>query len=797
MARPTGNTKRSSGARPSAKAQAGAPVKPVASGGTGYSGMDVFDKVVWYCLHLLLVLVPLAMTNLTFLGIGNGLPLTYDQFDIAKVFVMRALTIVALGAWAWKLLMSGGRIRRTKVDWLIVAFLAWVVLTTVFSVHWPTAFFGKYRRFEGLISFANYAAIFFLTVQMVDRPSRIRSLARTLFIGGSLVAIYGLMQSVGIDPIKWGNLPFEAQRSFSTYGNPDLLGGYLMFPLPIALGLALSEENEIWRWVYWFGFSVLMVGVWITEVVRGAWIGGMVAFAAIVVAVVLSGYRPKWLDWGGLGVSLVNIAFLVVRSMSSRGVLNVAERVQSITQTSEGSAATRFEIWGAAVNAIKARPLVGWGADTFRLVFPRFKPLAYTKDAGYLSVADNVHDYPLQLASALGIFGFLLLYGVLGLVVWLSASMLSPIRGAVLGSLSAVGVVLVVLAFGACIAGLYILRERPGQQQYVAWAFLGVFGYVLYLSAPQCFVRGRGRERLLLAAFWAAALGYIVHLFFGLSVTGSTFLLWFSFGILLSPLATAREVEAPSWGSFGTIASLGLLSFFFIYNAVYLVGDNYYLKARVSQGDAATRIGYVKSAISLNPFNDMYRAELGLAYQDLMIAWLSQAQSQTGTTQAQSISQGRQAFLDAETALKETIAFVPTEYDNYVFLTNLYNQGGVYFDATYFDKAITLAKKAEADIEPNGPAVRFQEGLAYQYKGDFKNAITTLVTASRQDPSYVEVKMLLGDIYRRQRDWANARLWYQEAAKVSSGSQKKQVESALQAVEASAKAGAETTPAKK
>ena len=40
------------------------------------------------------------------------------------------------------------------------------------SISPATAFFGKYRRFEGLLSFINYAVIFFLVVQFADRPSR-------------------------------------------------------------------------------------------------------------------------------------------------------------------------------------------------------------------------------------------------------------------------------------------------------------------------------------------------------------------------------------------------------------------------------------------------------------------------------------------------------------------------------------------------------------------------------------------------------------------------------------------------
>ena len=109
--------------------------------------VSVARRVCWWALLAMVFLVPLAMSNLTFLGFRS--PFTFDQFEIVKVFLQRALGLVALGAWAWDLLRRGGKIRRTPVDWLILAFVVWVAITTVTSIHWPMALFGKPRRYEG------------------------------------------------------------------------------------------------------------------------------------------------------------------------------------------------------------------------------------------------------------------------------------------------------------------------------------------------------------------------------------------------------------------------------------------------------------------------------------------------------------------------------------------------------------------------------------------------------------------------------------------------------------------------
>lgn len=667
--------------------------------------MTTAQTIVWFCILGLVAIVPIAMSNWTFLGFA--LPMTFDQFDIIKVFVQRALTLVAFGAWGWHILVEGGRIRRTKVDYLILALLGWIVLTTFTSISPPTAFFGKYRRFEGLVSFVNYAAIFWLTTQLVDRASRVRTVAVTLFWSAMAVDFYGLLQILGKDPITWGKLPFELTRAFSTYGNPDLLGGYIIFPLILALALALSEERTGWRITYWAGFGLTAV-VWIMAFVRGAWIGGAVALVILAVAAWRQRVHTNVVDYsfaGGIGAVLVAV---IVRSFSNpNSVLNFAERVKSIFVFDQGSAKTRFEIWQAAIAAIKDRPILGFGADTFRLIFPKYKPVEYVADAGYLSVADNVHNYPLQITAALGIPGFLLLYGV--------------------------------------------------------------FAVAAVVSAPVVFARQESpkADRLLLAGFWAACAGYLVHLFFGISVTGSSFLLWLSMAAVLSPTATTHEHKAPSWGLAAASVALVVVAVLFVGNIVYVAADNAYLKARVV-ATGQERIDYVETAISRNPYNDMYRAELGLAHTDVLVQYLNQLQTvqQTGGDPVAVLKQAQAAFDASEKAFLDVIEFVPWEYDNYVFITNLYNLGAQYIDPVYADKAIEWGEKG-VEVEPFGPAIRLQLSRALLARNRVDEAIDHMETATEMDPRYAEGWMVLGDARRAAKDDEGALEAYKKALALS------------------------------
>lgn len=684
-----------SGKKPSAGKKGGQPKPVPAPAQTSSTRADLMsggEKVAWVCLHLAVFVVPIAMSNWTWLGFD--LPLTYDQFDIIKVFFQRFFGLIAIGAWGWSALTRGGKLRRTKLDWFVLAFLAWVALTVVFSIHWPTAVFGKYRRFEGLVSFVNYAVFFFLTVQLVDRPARIRSLARTLFFASVFVAFYGILQYAGADPVRWGALPFEETRAFSTYGNPDLLGGFLMFPLPLALTLALSERNQVWRGVYWVGFLMTAV-VWIISFVRGAWIGGAFALLLVAFAAWRSRTRFETVDWAFTGLSAVAGAAVVGRSLSNTGVLNFWDRIRSIFQFGSGSALTRFEIWDAAIRSIRDRPIFGFGADTFRLVFPRYKPYEYVADAGYLSVADNVHNYPLQLASGIGIPGFLLLYGI--------------------------------------------------------------FGYTAWITAPIAFAKDRGGERLVLAGWWIAAAAYVVHLFFGLSVTGSSFLLWIALAVILTPLAKTIEFKAPSWGLVPATLLAAVVALALVGNFSYIIADSHYLRGRIPL-PGTNAVSELVRAVNLNPYNDMYRGEIGLAYQDVFMDFATRAQNSqsSGQEAAEAFEQANTYFRAAESAMQEAIEFVPWEYDNYVFLANLYNAAGSLLGPSYFEDAVVIAKKG-IEVEENGPAIRFQLARALLSQGKEDEAVEVLEYAARMDPRYSDPIVTLVDVYKQRGETEKAR----------------------------------------
>jgi tetratricopeptide (TPR) repeat protein len=674
----------------------GAPQKRAATPAPVAPAMTSAQRIAWVCLHVLVFAVPLAIGNWTWLP-GVTMPITFDQFDIVKVFVQRAVTLVAFAAWAYHILVNGGTVRRTKVDYLILVVLGWIALATVFSVHVPTAVFGKYRRFEG----------FHLLHQLRDDVLPCRavprsSLAHTLACPDTLRLGYA-RESLRRDavcrhrPPDLGPPALRGQPRVLDLRQPGPARRLSRVAAPRSARLALSEKDHRWRIAYWAGF-LLAVVCWIVAFTRGAWIGGAVALIILGVAAWRMRTKLTTVDWSFAGVIAAISALVVVRSLSSdTAVMNVWARLVSIFEFGEGSALTRFQIWDAAWRATLDRPILGFGPDTFRLVFPGYKPIEYVQVAGHLSVADNVHNYFLQLTAAIGIPGMLLLYGL--------------------------------------------------------------FATVAVLSFRTAFVRPESdtdNARLVISAFWAAAAGYVVHLTFGLSVTGSTFLLWIAMAALMAPGARTVEVRPPSWGAIAAYAVIAVVAVASVANVVYIVADNHYLNSRLG-ATYQEQLAGAETAVRLNPYNDMYRAQIGVAHSDAFRSLMQQAQQQQQAGQDPTVTQqqAEQYFRMAVASLAETIEFVPREYDNYLFITNAYNLAGQGLADAYFQDATEWARKG-IQISEFGPGIRYQYAVALDGIGDAGAAKDELLAAIEMDPRYVDPRVFLGELYVREGDDAAA-----------------------------------------
>lgn len=318
----------------------------------------------------------------------------------------------------------------SPMNFPILAFLLISIVATLRSPNFYLSFVGAHKfYFWGLSAIVGYVIIYFIVLGNL-RVRYIEKSIDVMLIATSLVAIYGILQHFGLDFVDWAQSPKE--RIFSTFGNPNFLGAYLVMVIPLALSRLIaigssqsSNKGTNWKVPILRWMLVLLCAMLFTCLIwtlsRGAWVGFL---ASLVVFGTLVG--KKRLRENRRWLSLVLIIFVFTtaifilpkkgRNISAQlaGDANhtayrkgsvVGERVASILELKEIGIAGRICAWEDTLKMVKEHPFLGTGLDTFGLTFQKYKSTKFVRIVGKNIIADYPHNEFLQVATTMGLIG--------------------------------------------------------------------------------------------------------------------------------------------------------------------------------------------------------------------------------------------------------------------------------------------------------------------------------------------------------------------------------------------------------
>ena len=222
-------------------------------------------------------------------GLLLVLPLAFhrgfaEQFSTPKFFLTKCLIITGLAVWA-----LGGvwtpALRRVRFP-LGLPLLAFSLAALISCLASPVPRFSLLE-----VEFALCGPAWVLLLASWDQgESAVRRIAVLTGLAGGLVAGITLLQRFGFDPVllggyqvDWGSM-VARMRLYSTFGNPNFVGGYLIGTIFAALALAAASKAR-WAKALWLGFTLIMLAAIVATGSRGAWLGlavGLVAAAMIV-----------------------------------------------------------------------------------------------------------------------------------------------------------------------------------------------------------------------------------------------------------------------------------------------------------------------------------------------------------------------------------------------------------------------------------------------------------------------------------------------------------------------------------
>lgn len=477
--------------------------------------------------------------------------------------------------------------RLWKVPLLLPVLLLAVsyAISTILSISPAVSWWGSYHRLQGGYTFFCYLVIALLTAAHLRRPSQLRRLQHAVIITSLPIALYGIFQHFGKDPLPWGK--DVDGRVTANAGNPIFLAAHLIMAFFLTLERTVScyaflltaesnsnagsEQREessgpspdqslagvLAGGSYMFVLIIQLLAIYWSQS-RGPWLG-LASGLYIFILLLLTGLRPRnyrsWTAaWVGLGVA----GFVLLILLNTTAIGNALRpvpiwgRLTTMLDSATGTGRVRVLIWEATAELISPnppltlpdgskdpanalRPLVGYGPETLWMAFNRFYPPELAQWESRNASPDRAHNETWDSLAMTGILGFLansLLF--LSIFYW-ALRWLGLIRSRrdflLFASL--------VIGCGLFLSLLFQLRGVSVGFLGVNWPtglVLGLIAYVtlaVFLLPESTTSAAQRRRQFLLVAAFSAIIAHYVEIHFGIAIASTRIYFWVFVALLL------------------------------------------------------------------------------------------------------------------------------------------------------------------------------------------------------------------------------------------------------------------------
>jgi len=385
-------------------------------------------------------------------------PFFQDYFYFSKIFFVMLLSSVA-GIY-WFLNRDGESLNLHISEKIITVYYVLVIVSTFLSINVSRSIWGIERREEGIFTITLYIFLYFFSRRKYNFSKKH---VKFLLISSSIVALYGIFQYFGFDPIPRDVIRVNWQgRAFSTMGNPNFLGAYLTLILPIASYVYVSSKEKFK--IFYPGLIYLGL---LTTMTRGSWLGGFASIGFLTYFLIKEKENHKYL----LRLFfLFGIVTLIMNFHSGGRIigrfLTIGGDIQNVMvqgEAYERSGASRIFIWERVIVLIKESPIFGYGIETLDIAFIKRFLGDILNHFGGIRLIDKAHNEFLHIAVSSGIPALITYLVFIGYIV---KSALAHIKNnrIVLPLLSSIIAYLVQSFFNISVVSVV----------YIYWVFLGI-----------------------------------------------------------------------------------------------------------------------------------------------------------------------------------------------------------------------------------------------------------------------------------------------------------------------------------
>ncbi len=335
---------------------------------------------------------------------------TYDSCQIKITLTQIGCSVVIL-FWFIKFLENPKEeINFYLSNWSVI--LPFVLF--LFSGLQSHLFMSPLKKASGmeLIRRILYMLIAIVAIREINSLEKLKRIVRWLLLALFISTFYGIIQfldtrffppnpAAGLDPFIWRQA--FGLRIFSTFGNPNFYGDFLVAMAPLALALFMFKKNPLIL-ILWLmtAFNVLVTYS------KGAWIGFSAGFVYF---------------WFLYVIFFSHISVRNIRKYVIVGVILVVFitflGVYRQWKSNTNSAKFRIYTWLSCWEMVNTSPILGTGIGTFYVTYPAWRrPQIFYIEGKHNTESDHPENEYLEVWYDEGIVGIGIFFWIIFTVAY-------------------------------------------------------------------------------------------------------------------------------------------------------------------------------------------------------------------------------------------------------------------------------------------------------------------------------------------------------------------------------------------
>lgn len=406
------------------------------------------------------VILALSVIPAVFVPLGG----TTDHFYLPKVAAMIILALSFLAVLAINKIRFKDIVQKDRINISLFIYFILLAASVYAAENKVFAIIGVPGRWEGLVTITLYMFLF-ITARLYLVPDE--GLFKIILVTAIIVSIYGILQTMNFDPFPRDVLRENwSKRAFSTMGNPNFLGSYIVLIIPTSIYFYIIKKNITGLTAYAILFYCLL-----STGTRGAWLGTIASIMAFAAIHYMYFRYSKGEFTRYIILLVITILLLALYNFNTEGAfidrfLSIARDANEFLtkgDRADYSGANRGFIWKRVAELIKKRPLAGYGIENLGEAFKKY----YTKDMielwNEVRYLDKAHNEYLHIAVTSGIPSLLVYLTFISQIILKGLFRLKNCKTALLILSSVIGYMTAAL-FNISVVSV----------AYVYWIFLGL-----------------------------------------------------------------------------------------------------------------------------------------------------------------------------------------------------------------------------------------------------------------------------------------------------------------------------------